>query len=95
MRVSTSAPRAWAYQAAARVASFEVGVLSPAPTSERDRRAGRLLRGDPPFDETNVRWRGPEFGIGDKFGLDQLDDPAPSLDRARPRGKDVLHPLHV
>jgi hypothetical protein len=57
------------------VASFEVGVLSPAATSERDRRAGRLLRGDPPFDETNVRWRGPEFGIGDKFRLDQLDDP--------------------
>jgi hypothetical protein len=50
---------------------------------------------DPPFDETNVRWRGPEFGIGDKFRLDQLNDPAPSLDRARSRGKDVLHPLHV
>jgi hypothetical protein len=45
---------------------------------------------DPPFDETNVRWRGPEFGIGDKFRLDQFDDLAPSLDRARSRGKDFL-----
>jgi hypothetical protein len=51
--------------------------------------------GNPPLDEANESWPRPEFGIGDEFGLDKLNYPAPCFDRARADGKDILDPLHI
>src|SRR5215468_11210282 len=51
--------------------------------------------GNSTLDEPHMRWSGPEFGIGNQLGLDELHNLTATFQRTRAGGDDVLHPLHV